>query len=553
MADLTRKFDWANSPVGHPDKWPQSLRTTVTMILASKFPMFLLWGNELTQFYNDAYRPSLGNEGKHPAALGQSGKDCWPEIWPSIKPLIDQVMAGGEAVWMENQLIPIYRNGRLEDAYWTYSYGPVLNESEEIGGVLVVCQETTGSVISRKKVELSESRFRSIVEQSPMAICLLRGREMVIEIGNKSLYEVWDKDKSIIGMQLLDALPEIRDQVFINLLQKVFDTGEQISGQGIRAKLKIRGDWKDVYFDFVYTALLDENNVISGVMVLAIEVTEQVLSRQKVESSEMRYRNLSEQLDQQVQQRTEQLQTSVQNLERSNESLQQFAYVASHDLQEPLRKIQSFGDLLKKNFPDELGTGGLYLERMQSAASRMSNLIDDLLTLARIPVHQKMVALVSINEIIQQVLIDLELIIQQSGTVLTIGKLPSIPGDISQLGQLFQNLISNAVKFQNPGITPVILIDSQIIAFSQLPDSVKPAQLSDNYYRIDVTDNGIGFNPKYKERIFQVFQRLHGKNEFAGTGIGLSICDKVTINHGGAISATSQTGTGSVFSVYFPV
>ncbi|MBC7450294.1 MAG: hypothetical protein H7259_02270 [Cytophagales bacterium] len=115
MAQRTRDFNWSETQVGSPEQWPESLRTIINILLNSKFPMFLWWGEDLIQFYNDAYRPSLGNNGKHPAALGQKGEDCWPEIWPVIKPLIDQVLAGGEATWSEDQLIPIYRNGKLED------------------------------------------------------------------------------------------------------------------------------------------------------------------------------------------------------------------------------------------------------------------------------------------------------------------------------------------------------------------------------------------------------------------------------------------------------
>ena len=136
-AELIRKVDWANTAVGHPSTWPQSLRTTLNIILNSRFPMFLWWGPELIQFYNDAYRPSFGNQGKHPAAMGQRGEDCWPEIWPVIKPLIDQVLSTGISTWSEDQLIPIYRNGQLEDVYWTFSYSPVNNESGIIAGVLV--------------------------------------------------------------------------------------------------------------------------------------------------------------------------------------------------------------------------------------------------------------------------------------------------------------------------------------------------------------------------------------------------------------------------------
>src|SRR6476660_8582108 len=120
MGELTRKHDWSKTSIGSPDNWPQSLRTMLGVLLNSRYPMFLWWGPDLIQFYNDAYRPSLGNAGKHPTALGQQAEDCWPEIWDTIKPLIDKVLKDGEATWSENQLIPIYRNGHLENVYWTF-------------------------------------------------------------------------------------------------------------------------------------------------------------------------------------------------------------------------------------------------------------------------------------------------------------------------------------------------------------------------------------------------------------------------------------------------
>src|SRR5580693_1125468 len=122
MGELTRSKDWANTNVGTPDKWPQSLRIALSIILNSKFPMFLWWGPELICFYNDAYRPSLGKNGKHPSILGMPAEQAWSEIWHVIKPLIDTVLAGEEAIWFEDLLVPIYRNGKIEDVYWTFSY-----------------------------------------------------------------------------------------------------------------------------------------------------------------------------------------------------------------------------------------------------------------------------------------------------------------------------------------------------------------------------------------------------------------------------------------------
>jgi len=156
MGELTRTFNWSGTSIGDPVSWPQSLKTTVGIILHSKFPMFLWWGPELLCFYNDAYRPSLGIEGKHPGILGIPAKDAWSEIWNIIKPLIEQVLSGGDSTWSEDQLIPIYRNGRLEDVYWTFSYSPVSDESGNPAGVLVTCTETTAKILAMRDIQGSK-------------------------------------------------------------------------------------------------------------------------------------------------------------------------------------------------------------------------------------------------------------------------------------------------------------------------------------------------------------------------------------------------------------
>jgi PAS domain S-box-containing protein len=164
MSSLTRNFDWSKTALGEIRSWPQSLLTTLNIMLNSRFPMFLFWGPELICFYNDAYRPSLGNNGKHPHILGGRGEDYWQEIWPVIKPLIDQVLAGGKSTWSEDQLIPIYRNGDMEDVYWTFSYSAVNDESGSPYGVFVTCNETTEKVITRKKLEENEEQLRIALE-----------------------------------------------------------------------------------------------------------------------------------------------------------------------------------------------------------------------------------------------------------------------------------------------------------------------------------------------------------------------------------------------------
>jgi PAS domain S-box-containing protein len=151
-----RSLDWSATPVGPPSAWPASLKSAVAILLRSRHPMFLWWGPELVQFYNDAYLPSFGT-GKHPAAMGQRGADCWAEIWPIIWPQIDDVMARGKASWNEDHLVPIFRNGRIEEVYWTYGYSPVLDDQGSVHGTLVVCTETTGRVISERRLKIQQA------------------------------------------------------------------------------------------------------------------------------------------------------------------------------------------------------------------------------------------------------------------------------------------------------------------------------------------------------------------------------------------------------------
>ncbi|AUD05754.1 sensor histidine kinase [Spirosoma pollinicola] len=264
-------------------------------------------------------------------------------------------------------------------------------------------------------------------------------------------------------------------------------------------------------------------------------------------------RQSAEVLEQRVTERTQALKEANQKLKKSNENLAEFAYIASHDLQEPLRKIQSFGDILKDQYTIELGDGITYLERMQVAARRMSTLIKDLLTFSRLSIRKEAMSWVSLTDIVTDVLLDLELSIQETGAEVELGPLPKVQGDVSQLTQLFQNLLSNAIKFGRIGIPPVIIVRADVVEAGNLPTLVQPVREADKYCRIDVADNGIGFDEKYVDRIFQVFQRLHGVSQYAGTGIGLAICEKVVTNHGGVIAASSQLGQGTTFSVYLPL
>jgi light-regulated signal transduction histidine kinase (bacteriophytochrome) len=242
---------------------------------------------------------------------------------------------------------------------------------------------------------------------------------------------------------------------------------------------------------------------------------------------------------------------AVAQLERSNRELQDFAYVASHDLQEPLRKIRAFGDRLTTQYAEALGARGHdYLARMQQAA-RMQTLITDLLAFSRVTTQARPFGPVDLPRVAQEVLSDLEVHLEQVGGRVAVETLPTIEADPLQMRQLLQNLLGNALKFHRPEIPPVVKIasDSLPVSTAEAPAPAAPPR----WCRLVVADNGIGFDEKYLDRIFAPFQRLHGRSEYDGTGIGLAVCRKIAERHGGSITAHSTLGQEATFIVTLPV
>jgi PAS domain S-box-containing protein len=246
----------------------------------------------------------------------------------------------------------------------------------------------------------------------------------------------------------------------------------------------------------------------------------------------------------------EQIRAIAAELERSNAELEKFAYVASHDLQEPLRKIQAFGDRLLTKCRDQLPDNGKeFVDRMLSAAGRMRRLIDDLLTFSRVTTQRRPFARVDLDKLVREVVSDLDVRIGSANGIVRVGPLPKLDADPSQMRQLFQNLIVNAIKFHRPGVPPVVEIAGELTDQTPAPPG---AGEEVPLYRITVRDNGIGFEEKYSERIFDVFQRLHGRDEYEGTGVGLAICRKIVERHGGTITALGRLGEGATFVVALP-
>ncbi|WP_215395855.1 sensor histidine kinase [Rheinheimera oceanensis] len=293
------------------------------------------------------------------------------------------------------------------------------------------------------------------------------------------------------------------------------------------------------------------NFILSGVLSSVLVILMLILSFINVKK-ERKYlaalESKNEELALKVEERTQELRLYSEELSRSNRELEDFAFVASHDLQEPLRKIQAFGDRLEASFSQDLGEQGLdYMKRMRNAAQRMSLLINDLLDFSRINTRGRDFAATNLNDIVNGALDDLEIAVAESNAQIDIGNLPVIQADSSQLSQLFLNLLSNSLKFRIPDRTPVITITAAVHQPNIMQQAICP-----DWYVITLTDNGIGFAIEYAEKIFTPFQRLHGRSEYKGTGIGLAVCRRIVERHRGLIYASGEPGVGATFTLILP-
>ncbi len=404
------------------------------------------------------------------------------------------------------------------------------------GGVLVACVVLAGAfyvilrdIAWRGRAEelLAEERnlLSSVIDtiRDHIYVKDMKGRYVIDNTAHRD-YVAAKNLTEVEGRTVFDFFPEELARRYHADDESVFETGAPVVN---REEPALDRAGRLVWLSTTKVALRDTDGRMTGLVCVSADISERKAAE-------------------------EQAAVFAQQLERSNAELQSFASVASHDLQEPLRKIQAFGDRLRKKCAGGLGEAGLdYLGRMDNAARRMQALIQDLLALSRISSRAQPFAPVDLNMIVREVVEDLEVRIEQCGAEVELGTLPEIEADALQMRQLFQNLISNALKFQRPGERPIVHVQGRLL---EARDRRLPgAEPGDAVCAIHVTDNGIGFDEKYVEQIFTLFQRLHGRQEYEGTGIGLAICRKIAERHGGEISAKSAPGEGATFVVTLPV
>ncbi|HEX8561547.1 MAG TPA: PAS domain S-box protein [Flavobacterium sp.] len=377
--------------------------------------------------------------------------------------------------------------------------------------------------LKKKNEELkqSEERYQRMTEEVQDYAILLLDTSGTILNWNKGAENIKGyKEEEIVGKNIrIFYLPE--DQK-TNLPQKLINKAAT-EGRATHEGYRIRKDGTVFWGSMALTALHDKNNNVIGFSKVTRDLTERKLAEDKIK----KYNS---------------------ELEFQNKELEQFAFVASHDLQEPLRKIQMFSDMLERNLHDAAAVKK-YFSKINSSAERMSELIRAVLNYSRLSRLDEHFQVVNLNVIMQNVLTDFELLIEEKHAVIKSHELPLVKAIPLQINQLFSNLIGNALKFSL--MEPEIVVTSRVLTLAEIPHrtNLSPDR---QYLELVVSDNGIGFEQKYATQIFTIFQRLNDKSSFAGTGIGLALCKKIVENHHGFITAQSAVGEGARFEIYIP-
>lgn len=507
-----------------------------SLVESAPFPIGVYIGKEMRiQLLNQAI---IDTWGKGPDLIGKLYSEVLPELGnQAVYEQLDAVFTTGIPFHAQNQRIDLTIDGRVKIFYFNYSFTPLFDANGNVYGIMNTAADVTDLNLAKHKVEESERDFRNLVMQAPVGICIVSGTPLKVAVVNDSFIEVTGKSRSAFeSAHFWEVIPEAAG-FYEPILDEVFKTGISYRGREHEVMLIRNGIEETIFVNFVFDPVLEEDGSVGKVMILVIEVTPQVLARQKIEEV--------------VEQRTKELAEVNKVLQQNNEELGQFAYIASHDLQEPLRKVSTFTNMLRGSLGQLDERSQTYLDRILVSTKRMSHLIQDVLDFSQLSKGTISFSPVNLNQVLENITGDFELLIEQKGATVNYHSLPTIDAVPLQMQQLFSNLVSNALKFNRPDTPPVVTISSRRLTENEKHQH-RGLLPGTGYCMISVQDNGIGFEQQYEERIFNIFQRLHGKTDYAGTGIGLALCKKIVQNHHGEITAESAIDKGAVFNIILP-
>ena len=537
MGALIRAHDWSSTPLGAPSGWPQSLRTAVRLMLNTRHPIYIMWGPSGTCLYNDAYRPSIGPE-MHPASLGRSAKEVWSEIWSVTGPQIDQVMSGRGATWHEDQLLPITRNGRFEEIYWTYSFGPIDDEDAPggVGGVLVICNETTRNVLRERDIVLEAQRQRNLVQLMPGFVAIMTGADHRFEYVNDAFVQM-SGSRDYIGRVARDIYSDLEYQFFGKILNEVYSSG--IAHVAHEMPIRLSGESTDRFLDFVYQPIRSDTGNVTGIFVGGYDVTTAVRARAALEEANT---TLEARVALAVG-----LQTETENAlhqAQKMDAVGQLTGGVAHDFNNFLTVIRSAIDLLQRPGVSE-ARRERYMAAISDTTDRAVKLTSQLLAFSRRQALSPEVF--DVNDSVSSICDIIQTLCGSQIGIVT--EFPEhgcyVNADRSQFDTALVNLAINGRDAMDGEGTLTIRVETR----TALPGDGH-SQVEGNYVAVSITDSGCGIATDTLPHIFDPFFTTKGVGK--GTGLGLSQVFGYAKQSGGEISVDSNFGEGATFTLCLP-
>lgn len=454
-------------------------------------------------------------------------KNVHPSDTEKLKEAIDKSLKNSELYECQ------YRFQKIQSGKVIWSRGTVTFQDGKPVKMKGSMMDVSQNYLLNQQLKESEKTFRQLIQNAPDA---------VIVIDNSSKILLWNpKAEAIFGWKM----DEIIGENFVETIIPIQDIESHTNGN---FSLKLTGQQNLLNKTIEITAINKEGKEFF----IALSIASSLWNGKQVFISFIRNITKEKKIEKELERHRKQLCQKNKELEKMNSELTSFSYVASHDLKEPLRKIKTYSNLIIDKHNESLSSDGKeYIQRIINSAGNMQRLIDDLLAFSQTTSGVKKLETLDLNVLLEEVENSLKDTIEENNVTITSTKLPTLRVIDFQFRQLLENLIGNAIKYRKTGVKPNITITSSLVSGRSYIN--EGADANKNYQKFLFADNGIGFEQEYATKIFEIFQRLHGKSEYSGTGIGLAICKKIMENHNGFITAQSQVGEGSVFNVFFPV
>jgi signal transduction histidine kinase len=509
MGERMRRFDWQGTGLGDPQTWSPTLRSAVSICLSATFPTCVYYGPDLRLLYNDAWSVIPGE--RHPGCLGRPAREVWADIWDVVGPQFEEVLATRRGFATYDHLLPIEREGQIRETYWTYSFTPLFDDQERLVGILNQGHETTALVVGERARKDEVARLRELFDHAPGAVALLHGPAHVFELANGAYLELVGH-RPVIGRPVAEALPEVAQQGFVDLLDRAYVTGLTYKAEAapVRLRRSPDGQFEERVLDFIYQPLKDAAGCVTGIFIQATDVTER--------------------------------DRAVKALIASDRRKDVFLATLAHELRNPLAPIRNGLELMRIASPPD-DRRRPTLDMMERQLRHLVHLVDDLMDVSRIAtgkirLHREPLILRDVlARAIESTAATFERRSQELDLALEDGTVV-VEGDAERLAQVFANLLNNASKF-TPEQGHVKL------ALKRVGDQAV----------ITVEDDGIGIPAEALQQVFELFAQVKRQDgDQGGLGIGLALVSQLVELHGGSVAAASDGfGRGSRFTVRLPL